>query len=601
MLDATGAAVAQFKTLRFGLGSFSFLPAQAGAGYSALIRLADGRRISSPLPAVRAQGYVLRLLDAGAGKLRLVVQARGVAADETLYLLGHARQQVAVAAEGQVFEGQVVFTIDKDKLAPGVSHFTVFNQRRQPLAERLYFQPPPASAALALMARTDKPRYGSREQVTLQLGAAGGTADAPAASVSVAVYQLDSLSAAGGPNVLSYLWLTSDLKGLVENPDYYLTGSGPEAAETAANLMLTQGWSRFRWREVWAEKPDSLPHAPELNGPLLRGRVLSRATGRPAAGIPAFLTVPGRRIQLYNSLSKADGSVRFEVPDFYGAQQLLVQAGDSLHRVALLSPFSGRYPPAGPAEPLPLTLPSAWAADLARRHVQAEVQRQYFGSRPVRYQAPAADSMAFYGQPSARYLLDKYTRFKVMEEVMREYVPGVLVRKRKDGFHFLIPDDNVRNTLEDPLVLLDGVPIFDTNRIMAFDPLKVQQLDVLTRRYFAGPLTYNGIVSYTTYKGDLGGLPLPAQVLLQEYEGLQGTREFYAPRYETPPATRSRLPDFRNLLYWNPDLTITPGTELTASFFTSDQAGTYRVVVQGLNGQGQAGSTSFTFEVKAPL
>ncbi len=36
-------------------------------------------------------------------------------------------------------------------------------------------------------------------------------------------------------------------------------------------------------------------------------------------------------------------------------------------------------------------------------------------------------------------------------------------------------------------------------------------------------------------------------------------------------------------------------------FFTGDQAGRYLVVLQGLAANGQAGSTSFTFEVKPAL
>ncbi|UOQ73108.1 hypothetical protein [Hymenobacter cellulosilyticus] len=293
--------------------------------------------------------------------------------------------------------------------------------------------------------------------------------------------------------------------------------------------------------------------------------------------------------------------MQFETADWYGTRQLVAQPNptrDSVYRVEILNPFSEQY---APGRPVRLTLSEQLAASLRRRHVQAQVQQQFASGPPVRYQLPRIDSLAFYGKPNERYMLDAYTRFKVMEEVMREYVPGVFVRLRKDGFHFLLPNANAHDALENPLVLLDGMPVFDTNKIMAFDPLKVQKLDVVTKRYFVGAFFYNGIVSYTTYKGDLAGFPLDTHVLLQEYEGLQGQREFYAPRYETPQQQQSRRPDFRNLLYWNPDVTIRPGASPTLTFFTSDQVGRYRIVVQGLSQSGQAGSTSATFEVKAAL
>lgn len=593
VLDEAGASVGHFSTLWAGMGSFAFTPSQSGAAYRAVIKLANQQTITCALPPVRAQGYVLHLAAADPQQLHVVAQAKGTgAASETLYLLGHTGQQVVLAAEAVLHNGQAVFTVPRQRLAAGITHFTLFNSQHQPLCERLYFRPP--AATLALRASPDKSAYAPREKVTLQVAAAGPLP----ANLSVAVYQLDSLSAAGGADITSYLWLAADLPGSVENPGRYFAPT-PEAAQAADNLMLTQGWSRFRWADVLADQPAAPASLPELNGLLVRGRVVNRQTGAPAPGVLAYLAYPSRHVQLANSLSKMDGSVQFELPHFYGSRQLVLQCegGDSLHQVELFSPFS----PAGAALPTPLTLSERLAASLLRRHVQAEVQQYYFGSQPARYALPPADSTAFYGKPSEQYLLDKYTRFKVMEEVLREYVPGVLVRTRKDGFHFLVPDYAARETMENPLVLLDSVPVFDTNRLMAFDPLKVQQLDVVTNHYFLGQARHNGLVSFRTYHGDLAGFALPPHALPQEYEGLQGQREFYAPRYETAQQQQSRLPDFRNLLYWNPTLATTPGTSTPVTFFTSDQAGRYRVVVQGLTAEGLTGSTSFTFEVKAPL
>ncbi len=97
--------------------------------------------------------------------------------------------------------------------------------------------------------------------------------------------------------------------------------------------------------------------------------------------------------------------------------------------------------------------------------------------------------------------------------------------------------------MENPLALLDGVPVFNSNRLMAFAPLKVRELDVITNHYFLGPVRHNGLVSFRTYRGDLAGFSLDAQALLLEYEGAQGQREFCAPRYDTPAARQSRRAD----------------------------------------------------------
>ncbi len=265
--------------------------------------------------------------------------------------------------------------------------------------------------------------------------------------------------------------------------------------------------------------------------------------------------------------------------------------------LSLLSPYSTQFG----ARRLPAWVPTpALLPSLAERHLQVQVQQAFVDAVP--YRVPALDSASVYGKVSEQYRLDDYTRFKVMEEVMREYVPGVLVRKRKDGFHFLNLNRPRQLIFEnDPLVLLDGVPIFRTDDIMAFDPLKVKQLNVVAGRYFQGSQAYDGVVSYATYKGNLGGFTLDPHALLEEYEGVQGEREFYAPRYETAPQQQSRLADLRNLLYWQPQLLTKPGQAQSLSFYTSDQAGQYVVVVQGLAGDGRPGSATTIFEVKPAL
>ncbi|WP_157886917.1 hypothetical protein [Hymenobacter sp. PAMC 26628] len=328
---------------------------------------------------------------------------------------------------------------------------------------------------------------------------------------------------------------------------------------------------------------------------------MPRPDGAPAPGVAAYLSLPGRAFWFDNALSQAGGRMQFEVPNFYGVRKLVLQTNplrDSLYRVELLSPFT-----AGGGAPVPglPPLPARWAPGLAERHLQGQV-RQVFEAAAPQFRPVPGDTVAFYGRPDEHYRLDDYTRFPTVEEVMREYVPGVLVRKRKDGFHFLVVDRPHHAVLrENPLTLLDGLPIFDINQVMAFDPLKIKDLDVMASRYFLGPAVYDGVVSYTTYQGDLGGFPLNPRALIEEYEGLQVPREFYAPRYDTEAQQRSRLPDLRNLLYWNPDVRLAARQPQELKFFTSDQAGRYLVVVQALAPNGQTGSTTFTFEVKPAL
>ncbi|WP_460614964.1 MG2 domain-containing protein [Hymenobacter seoulensis] len=601
VLDTNGKPLSNFKTLRYGMGSFQLTPALDNYAYTAAVKLPNGRVVPSRLPLAQPQGYVMRLSDNKSEQLTISVQAgAGQTAPETIFLLGHARQQLSVQASAILTQGRAEFVINKKELPEGISHFTVFNASRQPVCERLYFVQPKQN--LVINAKTDKLQYALRDKVSVQVATTTSSATVQPANLSMAVYRLDSLSAVANPSILSYLWLASDLKGAVENPDYYFTNASPEVAEATENLMLTHGWSRFRWEDMLSNKPLNFQYLPELRGHLIRGRITQKGTGKPAADIPAYLASPSRLVRLSNSISAADGSVQFEMSDFYGARDIVVQTNtqrDSTYQLEIFSPFSKQYAATTLSRPF-MPYPR-FKADFAQRHVQTQVQNAYFRKYNSLYTLPVTDSVAFFGKPDESYRLDDYTRFKVMEEVMREYVPGVKVRMKKDGFHFTVLDNPNRTIFTDPpLVLLDGVPVFNTNKIMAVDPLKIEKLEVLDSRYFQGRLMYSGIVSFTTYKGNLQGYEVDPRALIQEYEGVQLQREFFAPRYDTPQEKQNRLADQRNLLYWNPNVT-TSNAARTLDFYTSDQAGTYFVVFQGLAANGLAGSTSLTFQVNQAL
>jgi hypothetical protein len=587
VVDEAGVEVAQFQSQQFGIGQFTFTPA-ASATYTAIIELPDRRMLRQKLPQVYEQGYSLRLEELNPNQLQLTVTATSPQ-PEPVYLLGHARQIIGVAESARLQQGAATFVVDKGKLAEGITHFTLFNGQQQPVCERLYFKRP--TQKLHIEAQTDKATYTTREKVSTTLQTQAQAGQAIPANLSVSVYRLDSLQPESATDIYAYLWLSSDLKGTVEQPAYYFTATGPEADEAVDNLMLTHGWSRFRWEDVLQQQKMAYKFLPEHDGHLIRGKVTDATTGAIARNVTTYMAAPGKHVRFYSSTSDQNGLIQFEAKDFYGPKEIVVQSNlekDSIYQIEVFSPFSERFS----AKLFPgFNLKESLQPELTQRHVAVQVPYAYHEKHLDIYRAPGIDSTAFYGQPDATYLLDDYTRFKVMEEVMREYVPGVQVRLRRGSVLFYT----------NPLVLLDGVPVFDIDKIMAFDPLKVRKLEVFTRKYLHGPHVYNGLVSYTTYQGDLGGFPLDPRVLLMEYEGLQLQREFYAPAYDNQEQRQSRLPDFRNLLHWSPDVVTKADGKTGLSFYTSDQAGTYFMVVQGMTKNGLAGSTTLTFEVKQPL
>ncbi len=129
--------------------------------------------------------------------------------------------------------------------------------------------------------------------------------------------------------------------------------------------------------------------------------------------------------------------------------------------------------------------------------------------------------------------------------------------------------------------------MFDMDKLIAYDPLKVRKLDVLTRKYFFGYSVYSGLLNLITYNGDMPGYELDPHATAIDYESMQMQREFYSPAYNTDSAENRHLPDFRKLLCWKPHIKINGDASAIFDFYTSDKKGKYVIVAEGLSKNGK--------------
>jgi len=591
VINEQNDTVARFTAAKFGMGRFIFTPV-AGHSYKAVARI-GGTNLTKQLPIASASGYVMQVTDAG-NQLSVKVRA-STGSSQTLYLLAHNGSAVSGAqplVQGAGNEQSVV--IDKAKLGDGINHITLFNADRQPLAERLFFKRP---ALLNLQAVAGQ-QFGLRKKADVDINAKSADGQPQQANLSLSVYYVDSLNKTDGADIISYLWLTSALKGNIESPEYYFANVNPATDEALDNLLLTQGWTRFKWSDVLSAKPAAFRFLPEYNGHLVSGEVLTPA-GAPARNTIVYMGVIGKKVQLYGAHSGADGQLLFNTRDLYSANEIVLQTNHTYdtttYKINLKNPFSEQY---SDTKLKPFYLNSSITAQLENNSLAMQVQNLYRPENMRQFSTAGIDSATFYGSQYRPFMLDQFTRFTTMEEVLREYVTNANVAKVNQHFHIhIITKNGPLPSDEDPLILLDGVPVFNIDKAFTIDPLKIKRLEVVNQRYYNGPIAANGILSYTSYKGDLGGFELDPKAIVLDYEGLQLQREFYSPAYETADQQKSRLPDFRNLLYWAPDVNTGPDGKARATFYTSDKPGKYIGVVQGLTGNGLVGSRYFMFDV----
>lgn len=574
ILNAGGDTVVRFQPEKFGIGTFEMVPS-ATENYRAVIQH-NNKIIRTELPPIVSSGFAMQTTDSS-GILNISIRTKAVP-DQSLYVIAHTRHQVKITATSQHHNGFSNFQLSKAALDAGVSHITVFDATGRPVCERLVFIKPDSTS---LFVSPDRTQTSTRKKILLNIQSPKNTV----ANLSVSVVLHDSLSQFSQPDIVSYLLLSSDLKGTIESSQFYQNAN----QHLIDNLMLTHGWRRFRWQDL--ATPTPVKHLPEYRAHLIEADVVDKQTHLPLPGVVGYISTPGKNVMWGGGISDKNGLLLVEANHLNGASKLILQSPSKQAHIEVKPPFSTDF--------IKISLPAIRLSEknskeLIARSISMQVNDAFEKNTPP---VLLPDSSTFYGTAPETYRLDDYTRFPVMEEVMREYVKSVWVRKKGDQFIFKIVDRTKGQLLEnESLVLLDGVPVFNLNDIMAFDPLQIKQLDVLTSRYFVGSLAYDGIVSYRTYKGDLGGFKFNPETLMMDYEGLQQYKEFYSPRYETVPEINSRIPDARHVLYWNPDVQLNGKENKQLEFYTSDQPGTYRVIAQGIATDGTPlfGETLFT-------
>lgn len=590
LVNSKGDTVVRFLPEQFGIGTFELTPS-ASENYHAVIKNASGVHII-PFPRIFESGYSLRVTRESAD-VRVHVRTRLSVPAEKIYVFTHTRNQIVNSEASRLVNGEAIILIPDRNLGPGVSHITLFDESMNPVCERLIFKSP--EEKITITPELTPGSYKNREKVKLSLNVLNEKALRENAEMSVSVYQLDSIPSFIQQSIGTYLLMTSDLQGTIESPETYFERNNPQALD---QLMLTHGWRRFRWENVLKHRVNAVAFQPEVLGHLISGK-LTPTSGSQAGNIRLFLSAPSKNSLFFTTNTASDGTFNFIVQNVWGDRQIILQPDMTKDSVStytfhLDDPFSNQK---GQGAHYPLILSPALENTLVRRAMNLQVE-DIFKKQQQPPPFEVIDSSGFYGRADETYLLDDYTRFSVLEEVLREYVPGVVVKTRKRKFNIIVRDIVNHGVFDDePLRLLDGVPVFDTDKLMQFDPLKIQKLEVVSKAFFHGQSAFPGIVSFTTYHGDLAGFEPHPQSFTLDFAGLQMQRDFYQPRYDTENSKLSREPDPRSLLLWAPSIKVIDG-KAEIEFYTSDESGHFQIEATCLSAAGRMGSFRGTFLIK---
>lgn len=613
VVDNTGKAVATLESQHLGMGIFALTP-EPGQSYQANLTFSNGVKKTVALPAAKSAGIVLSVINTDPVNLllRITSNTRFFSANQNknFYIVARSKGVICYAAKASLTAATFSGSIPKDKFPTGIVQVTLFSSSGEPITERLVFIK--QQDVISLAVSSDKKTYGVRQPVKMNVTAKSN--DVPVEgnfSISVVNESKVPFDENKESTILSTFLLSSELKGYLEEPNYYFNQVNEKKRSDLDVLMLTQGYRKFAYKDILANKRPNISFLPE-QGMDFSGTLRS-ANGMPVSKGSLKLVVPKSRFYA-EVLTDVNGVFKFKnvvVPD---SAEVSITARTATGSRNMMIMLDGSAFPAvtknvnAPGEVL--NIDSILSPYLQNSQRQYRLSTQMLQEVVVKAAPIKKASHSDYPALSGLSMLADHTidneRFKGCN-VMTSCLQGAAMGLTFADNNFYVT--RVYNSgLRVPVsIFLDGMQIEATflNNIVPSDVESVEiflkdDLGLVNRTYGT-----NGVLSIYSKKDakkpvtadDLKKLFPPNNVLTFSPQGFIKSREFYSPKYVTP-GSRSAGSDLRTTIYWNPRIFTDKNGNMSFEFYNGDNTGNYKAIVEGTDIDGNLARFIYRYKVE---
>lgn len=472
---------------------------------------------------------------------------------------------------------EIGLVINGNELPKGISQIILSNNDLEQLSNRWIYNE--FEDNISLDVKLDKQSYGSREKVKVEIISTDKEGDPVSTDLSVSITKSCTVNT-NRVNInnrykhLSLLRMGINSYEVADINDYLLSYS-----DDNFDLMKIMN-------------PDKIhpQYLPDLEGIILSGTLRDSNTDEPLGNTKVVFSLVGRaaKCQLYETNYSVD--FHFVINES-GLQEIVIQPVNNVlsdYHVELKSDFSNSFDHFLPGS---FCLDTSRLEELNNSIINMQIENIYKPYRQNRLSVPVSDSMvSFYGEPMYTVDISEFIRLTTVDEVIKEIVPYVHTRKMDEESLIRVVSDIEGKAFDNnPLVLVDGIPFNDFDQLLDLSSTEMERIEVINRRYFIDNYVFDGIVHFVTKKGNLEALDFDHAIFRQAYKTFYRGARFNSPDYSNDSLINSPLPDFRNTLYWNPDLQTQNDGVVSFEFFTSDEAGDYTMFIEGNSPDGETG------------
>lgn len=575
ILDSGGSEAGGFSTNAVGLGVFSLTPS-ATTGYRAEVQIPGNRPFIAELPDVASQGFVLRVDMPDQETLELTVHHSSASAEPgRCAILAHTRGQANFFLPELGVQESETIRIPLSDFPTGITHITLFSDGGQPLAERLVFVNHDDQAYFDIRALSLRSGEANALHIDVLASDRQGIPMEGDFSASVQFGNIGERS--HRENIFSYLFMSSDLVGLVQDPALYFDYEQESVEEAVDMLMLTHGWRRFRWTNVLSSTSPVLAHAPSF-GTTVSGMLTG--PDNEVRNAEVSLRKADDKSQVFTTQTNERGFFSFENLPFTDSVLVEILAPISAQGVEpgveILS-FGERGGPESDwsYEMNPLTKPQQITAR----------GRDWSRVRTPRDPEAVSGSNSPYGRPDQTIYVDQNQPYASVLDILRDKAIGLIISPA--GNITVRGPTSIQNQ-QPPIFIIDGVE--SQGAFMGAHVRDIERIEVFrgaSTAAFGSRGASGALVAYTKRR-DFDEETSPQHMFL--IAGLHAPREFYT-GFEMP---LTRLEDNQvKTIMWEPGLVTGVDGLASFQFLPPSGVGRYRIVIQGIGKDGKVGFGEF--------
>lgn len=557
----------------------------------------DGTQNKVPSPEIHPNGFSILVNNRHASKLYAQLNTSADQLDGTdVYFIVHHMGEVFYVSKSKLNKEEIVFSVDKEKLPTGVLTISILNNQFLPVMERAVFHYKEGDI-LKHNISLNKNIYSTREkvEVKIEVGDSSDSLRYGAFSASVVDLSRVNLTHTNEAHILASLLIKNDVKGNIENPNYYFNDDSSIKQEDLDFLMLTQGWRKIDWVKIGSSEKQLYEPEKHLK---ISGytKKLGRSKPEPNANVQLISTK--NFLDYIDTTSNEDGYFEFDNLVFPDSIKFIITAKDAIkgkNNIDIIVEEDKGFP-VGDDEKM---AEASWDVNqkylkslMASKEFFAELERLGVKEKAIAIEEVLVTARKQNKAPEYSSNLNgpgRADQVITAEDLEICTTLEMCLAGRLTGVYF--QDGTPYSTRGNvPMqVVLDGMYIEPENisMINIHDVESIEVLRSISYTAIYGMHGANGLIVITSKRGTSAmSNYTPKGILTVQPQGFLVTKAFYKPAYDLEDGPKYNS-DVRSTIHWEPAIVTDKEGKAAFDFFTSDGKGKYQLIIEGLDLQGR--------------